>query len=45
MLRLAGQAVVGECVAGEIHPAAQRETATHSDQDDEDDEDAVTDSG
>ena len=40
VLWLAGQAVVGECVASEIQPAAQREAATHGDQDSED-EDAV----
>ena len=37
MLRLAGQAVVGERVAGEIHPAAHGEAATHDDQDIQDD--------
>ena len=40
VLRLAGQAVVGEHVAGEIHPATHGEAATHGDQDSQD-EDAV----
>ena len=40
---------MGECVAGEIHPATQRETTSHCNQEcqddcqDLDDEDTVTD--
>ena len=43
MLRLAGQAVVGERVAGEIHPAAHGEAAAHDDQDSQDGQYFVTD--
>ena len=34
MLRLAGEAVVGEGVAGEVHPATHGEAAAHGDQED-----------
>ena len=32
MLRLAGEAVVGEGIAGEVHPASHGEAAAHGDQ-------------
>ena len=41
MLRLAGEAVVGEGVAGEVHPATHGEAAAHGDQEDVRDADGV----
>ena len=35
MLRLAGEAVVGEGVAGEVHPASHGEAAAHGDQEED----------